>query len=82
MKLGVTALAKDRKPQGNIQRMEDAKDGGEVYNYGLDLEDVNWLHYEDKKAIVEFVNKSVDVIEKSRDPPCKWRPWRWCVGKP
>lgn len=82
LSLGIQQLAKNRTPQGDIQRMEDAKDSGEVYNYGLDLEDVNWLHWEDKKAIVEFTVKSVEVIKRSREPPCKWRPWRWCVGKP
>lgn len=71
LRLGVQALTQPRQPNGDIQRAEDAKTSGQVFNYALDLEDVNWLQNDDKARLRTFVTKSLDTIEASRFT-CRW----------
>ena len=70
---GVETLAQPREPAGNIKRAEDVSTNGEAWTLLLDLEDVDWLHEQDKERIVEFVQRAVARIQQAREP-CGW--WR------
>ena len=40
----------------------------EAQNLLLDLEDLDWLHEQDKKAAIDFVTKAAARIKESRRP--------------
>lgn len=63
--LGVETMAKKREPAGDVKRAEDAQNVGDVWGLAMDLEEVDWLHEEDKLNIVEFVTKAVERIKES-----------------
>lgn len=71
MVMGVEALAQPREPSGDVKRVEDAATAGQVFNLALDLEEVDWLHEEDKKRIVWFVQRATERIKTARNP-CSW----------
>ena len=72
VKEGVIALAKERRASGDVQRLEDAETMGQVFNYAGELEDINYLHHQDKQAIVQFVTRSMQIMEKGRLESCSW----------
>lgn len=72
MRLGVEALTQPREPAGEVQRSEDAATAGQAWDLLLDLEDLDYLHEQDKHRLRVFVNKSLDAIAASRAEPCRW----------
>lgn len=75
LKLGVEAMTQPRNPQGPVARAEDAETTGQAWGLLLELEDVDYLHEQDKQNVRAFVNKAVDAIAASRVGPCRW--WQW-----
>lgn len=70
--LGVEALTQERTPASTVQRAEDAETTGELFQYTLALEEVEWLHEQDKERTRQFVRESVRVIQRNRQPVCRW----------
>lgn len=71
--MGVETMAQTRDPAGEIKRLEDAATTGEAWNLAADLEDVDWLHEQDKARIVTFVGRAADRIKLARQPCGFWK---------
>jgi len=70
--MGVEAMTKPREPAGEIKRSEDAATTGQAWNLLLDLEDVDFLHEQDKLSLRDFVTKAVERIKEARQPCSRW----------
>lgn len=68
MVLGVQALLRKRSPEGEVKRAEDAVTTEQAWTLLLDLEDIDFLHEQDKEITVEFVTKAAARIKESRRP--------------
>lgn len=75
LRLGAIALSQDREPSGDIRRLEDADDFGEVYDYALDLEDTKALLHSDNHALINFLTNGLAAIERGRSVQC--RAWQF-----
>lgn len=76
--LGVEALLGPRPIAGPIQRVEDAADAGQVFDFAMDAEEAHWLSELDKARGLDFVRKGALEIARGRLPPCRW----WQREKP
>lgn len=70
LRLGVQAMLPTRDPAGEVQLAENAETNDEAWTLLLDLEEVDWLHEQDKLRVIGFVNAAVDRIIESRQPTC------------
>lgn len=70
--MGVEEMAQSREPMTDVKRSEDVQNNGEGWSLLLALEDVDWLHEQDKAKIVRFVKRATDRIRQARNPPCTW----------
>lgn len=70
--LGVETMLPPRDPAGPVKRAEDAENFEDAWNLLLDLEDVDYLHEQDKQRTVDFVTKAVERIKQSRRPCTFW----------
>lgn len=61
-----------RDPSGPIQLAEQTETTEEAWLLLLDLEEVDWLHEQDKVRVIGFVNSAVERIKESRQPTCKF----------
>lgn len=68
--MGVEEMAVEREPASDVKRAEDVQTTGEGWSLLLALEDVDWLHEDDKARIVRFVKRATDRIREARNPPC------------
>lgn len=71
MVMGIKALLPPRDPAGAL-RAEDVTTTGDAWNLLLDLEDVDYLHEQDKLRAIEFVTSAARHIEQSRRPCTGW----------
>lgn len=66
--LGVKAMLAPREPAGTVKLAEDAENVEQAWGLLLDLEEVDWLHEQDKLRTIDFVMKGVERIKESRRP--------------
>jgi hypothetical protein len=70
--IGVEELTREREPQSRVTRAEDVTTVEEAGELLIALEDVDWLHEDDKRRLRRFVTRSVERIRISLEPPCQW----------
>lgn len=70
--LGVKTLLGKREPAGTVKRAEDAQTVEQVWELTLDLEDVDWLHEQDKARAIDFTEKAAERIKASRRTCTRW----------
>lgn len=77
LQLGVEMLGRQkREPAGSIKHPDEAETNQQLMDVALDLDDALWLSEGDKGLMVEFVQRSVLIIAKSRLNDCAWYGWR------
>ena len=72
MVLGVRTMLPPRTPAGDVKLAENAETTEQAWNLLLDLEDVNYMHSEDKRRAIKFVTESVELIREARQPCGFW----------
>lgn len=75
LRRGVETMLPTRDPAGDIKRAEDAENFEQAWSLLLDFEDVDFLHEQDKRRAVEFVNKAVEHLREARRPCTRWEKW-------
>ena len=75
LELGVKALTTPRQIADPVQHPYQARNGDELWELSLALDDMAYLSEGDTARTFEFVHKAVEAIRTSRRPPCPW--WNW-----
>lgn len=70
--MAVEAMLPERSPAGDVKHAEDATTTGTAWNLLLDLEEVDFLHEQDKIQTKDFVRKAAARIAESRRVCNKW----------
>lgn len=72
LRLAVKTMMQERTVPGDVKRTEDAQDVDALFVLSMNQEETLWLYGQDVKRNRGFILDSLDVIEQSRKPPCKW----------
>lgn len=70
--MAVETLLPPREPAGDIKLAENAVTVEHAWTLLLDLEDIDYLHEQDKLRTIEFVRRATERIEQARRPCSGW----------
>lgn len=70
--MAVETMLPPREPAGDVKLAEHAATVDDAWTLLLDLEDVDYLHEQDKLRTIDFVRRAAERIEQARRPCTGW----------